>query len=215
MNYLILLRHGQSKWNLENKFTGLTDVDLTENGIKEAINAGKLIDTLSIQIDEIHSSVLKRANKTAEIAINQTKQSHLYKEDVLIMKKDKALNERDYGDLVGLNKLETAKKYGQEQVRLWRRSFNISPPGGESLEQVIMRVKPYYNNHIKGKILSNKNILIVAHGNSLRAMLVCLEIYKPTEISKIEIPTGKPLIISIENNLIVSQKYLNYEKNIH
>ena len=209
MNYLILLRHGQSEWNLENKFTGLTDVDLTKIGIEEAENAGKLIKKLEINIDEIHSSVLKRANKTAEIAVNQIKQHHLYKEGQLIMKKHSSLNERDYGDLVGLNKLDTAKKYGEEQVHIWRRSFDISPPGGESLKQVIFRVKHYYNNFIKEKIDANKNILIVAHGNSLRAMLVCLNMYQPQEISKIEIPTGKPLLISFNNNTIVSHKYLN------
>lgn len=209
MNYLILLRHGQSKWNLENKFTGLTDVDLTDNGIEEAKNAGKLIKKLQINIDEIHSSILKRANKTAEITVNQTKQKHLYKDEKLVMMKDSSLNERDYGDLVGLNKFETAKKYGEEQVHIWRRSFDIPPPGGESLKQVIERVMPYYKKAIKEKIIANKNILVVAHGNSLRALLVCLELYQPREISKIEIPTGEPLLITFKNSKIVSHKYLN------
>ena len=209
MNYLILLRHGQSKWNLENKFTGLTDVDLTDNGIEEAKNAGKLIKKLQINIDEIHSSILKRANKTAEITVNQTKQKHLYKDEKLVMMKDSSLNERDYGDLVGLNKFETAKKYGEEQVHIWRRSFDIPPPGGESLKQVIERVMPYYKKAIKEKIIANKNILVVAHGNSLRALLVCLKLYQPREISKIEIPTGDPLLITFKNSKIVSHKYLN------
>jgi len=209
MNYLILLRHGQSKWNLENKFTGLTDVDLTDTGIEEAKNAGKLIKRLQINIDEIHSSILKRANKTAEIAVNQTKQKHLYQDEKLVMMKDSSLNERDYGDLVGLNKSETAKKYGEKQVHIWRRSFDIPPPGGESLKQVIERVKPYYKKAIKEKIIANKNILVVAHGNSLRALLVCLNLYQPNEISNIEMPTGDPLLITFKNSKIISHKYLN------
>ena len=209
MNYLILLRHGQSKWNLENKFTGMTDVDLTDIGIEEAENAGKLIKRLQINIDEIHSSILKRANKTAEIAINQTEQKHLYKDEKLIMIKDSSLNERDYGDLVGLNKSETAKKYGKKQVHIWRRSFDVPPPGGESLKQVIERVTPYYNKAIKEKIIANKNILVVAHGNSLRALLVCINLHQPREISNIEIPTGKPLLITFKNSKIISHKYLN------
>ena len=183
MNYLILLRHGQSKWNLENKFTGLTDVDLTEAGIKEAINAGKLLKKLSINIDKIYSSELKRANDTAKITMKEVDLSNLYKKNELIMTRDQALNERDYGNLVGLNKADTIKKYGKEQVHIWRRSFDIPPPGGESLKDVFQRVEIYFNATIKKDIKANKNILVVAHGNSLRAMLICLKIYKPENIS--------------------------------
>ena len=209
MNYLILLRHGQSKWNLENKFTGLTDVDLTEAGIKEAINAGKLLKKLSINIDKIYSSELKRANDTAKITMKEVDLSNLYKKNELIMTRDQALNERDYGNLVGLNKADTIKKYGKEQVHIWRRSFDIPPPGGESLKDVFQRVEIYFNATIKKDIKANKNILIVAHGNSLRAMLICLKIYKPENISKVEIPTGKPILIEFENNNLLSHKTLD------
>jgi len=209
MNYLILLRHGQSKWNLENKFTGLTDVDLTEAGIKEAINAGKLLKKLSINIDKIYSSELKRANDTAKITMKEVDLSNLYKKNELIMTRDQALNERDYGNLVGLNKADTIKKYGKEQVHIWRRSFDIPPPGGESLKDVFQRVEIYFNATIKKDIKANKNILVVAHGNSLRAMLICLKIYKPENISKVEIPTGKPILIEFENNNLLSHKILD------
>ena len=209
MNYLILLRHGQSKWNLENKFTGLTDVDLTEAGIKEAINAGKLLKKLSINIDKIYSSELKRANDTAKITMKEVDLSNLYKKNELIMTRDQALNERDYGNLVGLNKADTIKKYGKEQVHIWRRSFDIPPPGGESLKDVLQRVEIYFNATIKKDIKANKNILVVAHGNSLRAMLICLKIYKPENISKVEIPTGKPILIEFENNNLLSHKILD------
>ena len=209
MNYLILLRHGQSKWNLENKFTGLTDVDLTEAGIKEAINAGKLLKKLSINIDKIYSSELKRANDTAKITMKEVDLSNLYKKNELIMTRDQALNERDYGNLVGLNKSDTIKKYGKEQVHIWRRSFDIPPPGGESLKDVLQRVEIYFNATIKKDIKANKNILVVAHGNSLRAMLICLKIYKPENISKVEIPTGKPILIEFENNNLLSHKTLD------
>jgi len=209
MNYLILLRHGQSKWNLENKFTGLTDVDLTEAGIKEAINAGKLLKKLSINIDKIYSSELKRANDTAKITMKEVDLSNLYKKNELIMTRDQALNERDYGNLVGLNKADTIKKYGKEQVHIWRRSFDIPPPGGESLKDVFQRVEIYFNATIKKDIKANKNILVVAHGNSLRAMLICLKIYKPKNISKVEIPTGKPILIEFENNNLLSHKTLD------
>ncbi len=209
MNYLILLRHGQSKWNLENKFTGLTDVDLTEAGIKEAINAGKLLKKLSINIDKIYSSELKRANDTVKITMKEVDLSNLYKKNELIMTRDQALNERDYGNLVGLNKTDTIKKYGKEQVHIWRRSFDVPPPGGESLKDVLQRVEIYFNSTIKKDIKANKNILVVAHGNSLRAMLICLKIYKPENISKVEIPTGKPILIKFKNNNLLSHKTLD------
>jgi len=209
MNYLILLRHGQSQWNLENRFTGLTDVPLTISGEKEAKEAGNLINKLSIPIDIIYSSALKRANDTAIIAIKQTNQDHLYKNGKLSFIKDPALNERDYGNLVGLNKLETAKKYGDQQVHIWRRSYDIAPPGGESLKNVVERVEPFYKENIKENIKENKNILIVAHGNSLRALLICLKLYKSQEISKIEIPTGKPFVMSFKDS-----KLIDY-RNIH
>ena len=209
MNYLILLRHGESQWNLENRFTGLTDIPLTNNGKKEAKEAGNIINRLSIPIDIIYSSALCRANDTAIIAIKQTKQDHLYKDGKLNFIKEPALNERDYGNLVGLNKLETAKKYGDKQVHIWRRSYNIAPPGGESLENVVKRVKSFYSKNIKKNIRENKNILVVAHGNSLRALLICLKLYNSKEISKIEMPTGKPFIMSFKKGKLIDYKNIN------
>ena len=206
MNYLILLRHGQSQWNLENKFTGQTDVPLTKQGEKEAINAGEIINKLNIKIDIIFCSVLTRAIKTAQLTINQlNNHSHLYKDDNIIMTKDSALNERDYGQLVGLNKSDVAKKYGKEQTQLWRRSYNVAPPNGESLKNVIERVDPYFNKNIKSEINNKKNVLVVAHGNSLRAMLICLNIYKPQDISKVEIPTGKPYILKFDDGRLIDK----------
>ena len=149
MSKLILLRHGQSQWNLQNKFTGWEDIPLTKKGITEANNAGLLMKKNNIKIDVIFSSVLQRANKTAEIAIKQMDILHLWNNNQLIMTKDKQLNERDYGKLVGLNKKETADKYGEEQVHIWRRSYDTPPPGGESLEDVVGRVGPYFKKYIK------------------------------------------------------------------
>ena len=208
MNNLILLRHGQSQWNLENRFTGWTDVPLTEKGIEEAKYSGKLMLRNKIKIDLIFSSVLERANKTAEIAVKEMNLSQFWKNNQLIMERDKNLNERDYGELVGLNKEETAKKFGEKQVHIWRRSYNINPPGGESLEDVVERVKPYFNEMIEPQIKNGKNVLIVAHGNSLRASMIQVGLYKAEEISNIEIPTGSPFIINFLKGKVVGSKYL-------
>ena len=208
MNRLILLRHGQSQWNLENRFTGLKNVPLTEKGKTEAIIAGQILKKNNINIDIIFSSILIRANETAEITIKELKYKHLWNDDKLIMTCDKSLNERDYGDLVGLNKEETAKKYGNEQVHIWRRSFDIPPPGGESLKNVVDRVKPFFIKFIEPEISNEKNVLIVAHGNSLRATMIQTGLYKANEISKIEMPTGKPFVINYKSNKIVSSEFL-------
>ena len=178
MNNLILLRHGQSQWNLENRFTGWENVPLTTKGIEEAKKAGQLMLKNNIKIDLIFSSILQRANKTAEFAIKEMDLSNLWNNDELLMTKNTSLNERDYGDLVGLNKEETAKIYGKEQVHIWRRSYDVPPPGGESLEDVVQRVKPYFNEFIFSEINNGKNILIVAHGNSLRATMIQIGLYK-------------------------------------
>ena len=209
MNCLILLRHGQSEWNLENKFTGLTDISLTEEGRSEAAKAGRLINKLSLKIDYLYSSVLFRANETAEIAIKETDQKEDFIRGNLKMIKNEALNERDYGELVGLNKSETAKKFGEKQVHIWRRSYDIPPPSGESLKNVLERVDPFYQKNIMLNIQDQKNVLVVAHGNSLRAMLICLKLYKPENISKIEIETGKPLVVYYKNNELIEWKKLN------
>ena len=209
MNNLILLRHGQSQWNLENRFTGWEDVPLTEQGIAEAKVAGQLMKKNKVHIDVIFSSVLQRATKTAELAIKEMNLEQFWSDGQLLMTKDKSLNERDYGDLVGLNKEETANKYGKEQVRIWRRSYDVSPPGGESLENVVTRVKPYFINFIEPKINEGQDVLIAAHGNSLRASMIQVGLYKAEEISKIEIPTGSPFIITYESGKVVNSKYLS------
>ena len=150
MNKLILLRHGQSQWNLENKFTGWKNVPLTKKGEIEAKKAGQLIKKHKIHIDYIFSSVLERANKTAEIAIIEANLTNLINNNKLIMTRNENLNERDYGDLVGLNKEETANKFGKDQVHIWRRSYDTPPPNGESLKNVVERVSPYFKKNILG-----------------------------------------------------------------
>jgi len=209
MNNLILLRHGQSQWNLENRFTGWEDVPLTEQGIAEAKVAGQLMKKNKVHIDVIFSSVLQRATKTAELAIKEMNLEQFWSDGQLLMTKDQSLNERNYGDLVGLNKEETANKYGKEQVHIWRRSYDVSPPGGESLENVVTRVKPYFINFIEPKISEGQNVLIVAHGNSLRATMIQVGLYKAEEISKIEIPTGRPFVITYKTDKVVNSKYLS------
>ena len=209
MNKLILLRHGQSQWNLENKFTGWKNVPLTEKGEMEAKKAGELIKKNKIHIDFIFSSILERANKTAEIAIKEANLQNLINNNKLILTKHQDLNERDYGDLVGLNKEETANKFGKEQVHIWRRSYDTPPPNGESLKDVVERVSPYFKKNIKPLLDQNNNVLIAAHGNSLRAMMIELGMYKPEEISSIELPTGSPLCINLEGSQLVDFFYLS------
>ena len=209
MNKLVLLRHGQSQWNLENRFTGWKDVPLTEKGINEANNAGHLLKKHNIKIDKVFSSILERANKTAEIAMKASEIENLHKNGKLIYEKNQNLNERDYGDLVGLNKAETADKFGKEQVHIWRRSYDIPPPNGESLKDVVDRVSPYFIETIQPHILNNKNVLIAAHGNSLRAIMIKVGMYKPEEISSIELPTGSPLCLDYQNGELIEHYYLD------
>ncbi len=208
MNKLVLLRHGQSQWNLENKFTGWKDVPLTEKGINEAKNAGLLIKKNKISFDVVFSSVLERANKTAEIALNSAGMNKLFKDGKLNYIRNVNLNERDYGDLVGLNKEETAKKYGKEQVHIWRRSYETPPPNGESLKDVVNRVSPYFSSEIKPLLDSHKNVLIAAHGNSLRAIMIMIGLYKHEEISNIELPTGSPLCLDYKDGKLINDYYL-------
>ncbi len=209
MNKLVLLRHGQSQWNLENRFTGWKDVPLTEKGIEEAKNAGQLIKKNNIKFDKIFSSVLQRANKTAEIAMKEAEMKHLFNNNQLNYTKDQSLNERDYGDLVGLNKAETADKFGKEQVHKWRRSYDISPPNGESLKDVVNRVSPYFESNISPLIADEKNILIAAHGNSLRAIMIKVGLHMPEEISSIELPTGSPLCLVYDKGNLKNHFYLS------
>ena len=208
MSKLVLLRHGQSQWNLENRFTGWKDIELSENGILEAKESGRFIKEKKIPIDVVYSSGLKRAIDTAIIAMKEANYDHLFNNGELIIIKNIAVNERDYGDLTGLNKKETAEKYGKEQVHIWRRSYDVNPPGGESLKNVVERVKPYFENTMKKDLENRKNILLSAHGNSLRALFLILNFYTAETISTAEIPTGKPFIIEYENNKITNKYFL-------
>ncbi|MBL1146667.1 MAG: 2,3-bisphosphoglycerate-dependent phosphoglycerate mutase [Pseudomonadota bacterium] len=209
MNYLVLMRHGQSAWNLENRFTGFTDVGLTDMGRKEAERAGKHLE--KIRFDRIFCSTLSRAITTAEISLAASGQSnaHLAANGSFAMTCHDDLRERDYGDLTGLNKDETREKYGADQVHIWRRSYDTPPPGGESLKDVVARVQPYYEEHMKPEIDAGKNVLLAAHGNTLRAMLIVLGIKTPDNINEMEVPTGIPLIIAFENGKMQSWHLLD------
>ena len=209
MNKLILLRHGQSQWNLENRFTGWKNVPLTKKGEIEAKKAGELIKKHNINIDRVFSSILERANRTAEITIIHAELNNLLENNKLIMTCSEKLNERDYGDLVGLNKQETADKFGKDQVHIWRRSYDTPPPNGESLKDVVDRVSPYFEEYIKPALNLGENILIAAHGNSLRAMMIELGMYKSEEISNIELPTGSPLCINLDQGRLIDFNYLD------
>lgn len=195
MATLVLVRHGQSVWNKENKFTGWVDVDLTDKGIEEAEKAGELLT--DYKFDEAYTSVLMRANRTLDIILKKTGQ-----EDIPITK-DQALNERMYGDLQGLNKDDTRAKYGEEQVHIWRRSFDVQPPGGESLKDTAERVLPYFEKEIAPKIKAGKKLIIAAHGNSLRALIMSLDKLSPEEILNVEIPTGVPKVYELDEDMNV------------
>ena len=189
---MVLLRHGQSVWNAENKFTGWTDVDLSPKGEKEAELAGKKLS--EIKFDVVHTSELIRAQRTAKIVISQNKYS-----EKPITHHDQRLNERHYGSLQGLDKDETRQKFGAEQVHIWRRSFDIPPPDGESLEMCAKRTLPYLNEEIEPDLQSGKNVLVAAHGNSLRSIVMSIENLTPDEILSVEIPTGVPIHYQYEN----------------
>ena len=209
MYKLILLRHGQSQWNLENRFTGWKDIALSKKGIEEAVNAGKLMSKHNFLIDMIFCSVLQRAIETAKLAILEMNLKNLWNEkNELIMIKDQALNERNYGDLVGLNKQETVNKFGKEQVHLWRRSFEVSPPGGESLKDTSERVIPYFKKNIAPLLKQSKQILITAHGNSLRALVKYLDNLDSYEVVKLELQTGIPIVYKINSEGVIASKTL-------
>lgn len=199
MPNLVIVRHGQSQWNLENKFTGWVDVDLSEKGITEAHNAGEKLK--DFKFDAAYTSDLIRAQKTLDIILEKIGQTEIPVE------KDVALNERMYGDLQGLNKDETRAKFGDDQVKIWRRSYDIQPPNGESLKDTADRVLPYYHDKIEPALKSGKDILISAHGNSLRALIMFLEKMTPQEILETEIPTGKPKLYKLDDDLNVLETY--------
>jgi len=188
---LFLIRHGQSTYNLENRFTGWKDVDLTELGRSQAIEAGNILN--GINFNSCFTSNLKRAQNTLDLILGQMNHSP----DI---QRDEALNERDYGDLIGQNKAEAAEKFGKEQVQIWRRSFDVPPPGGESLKMTADRTLPYYRDIISPKVLSGKNIAISAHGNSIRAIVMDIFNLSPEQILKTEIGWCEPWVISFDND---------------
>lgn len=190
MIQLVLLRHGESQWNLENRFTGWVDVPLSSKGEQEAREAGQKLK--AFRFDRAYTSVLKRAIDTLQIVLEVVGQTGIP------IEKDQALNERLYGELQGLNKAETAKKYGEQQVKIWRRSYDVRPPGGESLKDTAERVLPYYERHIRPDILAGRNILVTAHGNSLRALVMHLDRLSTAEVLELNIPTGVPLLYEFD-----------------
>ena len=194
---LVLVRHGQSEWNKKNLFTGWKDPNLTDLGIEEAMKAGNLLKERGLAFDIMFTSDLFRAQETGRIILEQMNLGHI---EVI---KDQSLNERNYGDLAGLNKDEARVKWGEEQVHIWRRSYDIPPPGGESLKNTAERVLPYFNSEILPKIKESQNILVAAHGNSLRALVMELEKINSDEIVKLEIATGDPLTYECSDQGII------------
>ena len=201
MGHLVLLRHGESQWNLENRFTGWVDVPLSPRGMQEAKNAGEKLRPY--RFDRAFTSVLHRANETLRLALEVIGQTEIPTE------RDKALNERMYGELQGLNKAETAKKYGEDQVKIWRRSYDVRPPGGESLEDTAQPVLPYYDKKIRPHLLAGANNLIAAHGNSLRALVMELEHLSREQVLELNIPTGAPLLYELDSaGQVTGHRYL-------
>ena len=202
---LVLVRHGQSEWNAKNLFTGWKNPGLTETGVKEAISAGKLIKDEKINFDIMYTSKLIRAQLTGNTILEIINQS-----DIPIIK-DTALNERNYGSLAGLNKDDARKKWGEEQVHIWRRSYDVPPPDGESLKNTAERVLPYFNKEILPKVVSGSNILIAAHGNSLRSLIMQLDELSKEEILNLEIPTGAPIKYIFDEYGKVLEKFNLFE----
>jgi len=196
MARLILVRHGQSVWNAANRFTGWTDVDLSEKGVEEADEAG--LQLADIRFDIVHTSDLIRAQRTAEIIMGRNRAS----EDDVPTRYDRRLNERHYGALQGLNKAETAEKHGAEQVHVWRRSYDVAPPEGESLEMTAQRTIPYFIDEIVPDLEGGLNVLVSAHGNSLRSIVMHIEGISPEEIVSLEIPTGEPIHYTYDEGVI-------------
>lgn len=190
---LVLVRHGQSEWNLKNLFTGWEDVGLTPTGVEEAHEAGRKLKAVGLKFDLSFTSELSRAQRTLDIILSELGQSSLP------VRKNIALNERDYGDLTGLNKEEAAGMWGEEQVLEWRRSYDIAPPGGESLRDTLARTLPYYVREILPELLSGKNVIVTAHGNSLRALIMVLEGLDKEGIVKRELATGAPMIYRLSS----------------
>jgi 2,3-bisphosphoglycerate-dependent phosphoglycerate mutase len=197
---LVLVRHGQSEWNLQNLFTGWRDVDITETGIAEARAAGRKLKAQNLQFDIGFTSALKRAQRTLDLMLEELGQKNI---PVI---KNQALNERDYGELSGLNKDDARKKWGEDQVHVWRRSYDIAPPGGESLKDTAARVLPYYLQEMLPRVLRGERVLVSAHGNSLRALVMVLDRLGPNEIVKRELGTGVPMIYRLNADTTVASK---------
>lgn len=197
---LVLVRHGQSEWNLKNLFTGWKDPDLTELGVKEAVAAGQKLKAQGLTFDVAFTSALTRAQRTLDLALKELGQTSLP------ITRDQALNERDYGDLSGLNKDDARKKWGEDQVLIWRRSYDVPPPGGESLKDTLARTLPYYVQEIQPGVLRGQRTLVAAHGNSLRALIMVLEKLTPEQILKRELATGAPVIYRLNADSTVASK---------
>jgi 2,3-bisphosphoglycerate-dependent phosphoglycerate mutase len=196
---LVLVRHGESEWNKKNLFTGWRDVDLSEGGVAEARAAGRKLKAQGLRFDVAFTSALKRAQRTLDIMLEELGQS-------MPVFKDQALNERDYGDLVGLNKDDARKRWGAEQVLAWRRSYDVAPPGGESLKDTAARVLPYYIKEILPRVLRGERVLVSAHGNSLRALVMVLDRLSPEQIVKRELGTGVPMIYRLNADSTVAER---------
>ena len=197
---LVLVRHGQSEWNLKNLFTGWKDVDLTEQGLAEARAAGRKLKAQGLGFDVAYTSALIRAQRTLDLILAEMGQTGLP------IVRDQALNERDYGDLVGLNKDDARKKWGEEQVHIWRRSYDVAPPGGESLKDTVARALPYFVQEILPRVLRGERVLISAHGNSLRALIMVLERLTPEQILKRELGTGVPIVYRLNADSTVASQ---------
>jgi 2,3-bisphosphoglycerate-dependent phosphoglycerate mutase len=197
---LVLVRHGQSEWNLKNLFTGWRDVDLSEQGVAEARAAGRKLKAQGLRFDIAFTSALLRAQRTLDIMLDELGQRGI---SVL---KDQALNERDYGDLVGLNKDDARKRWGEEQVHIWRRSYDVAPPGGESLRDTAARVLPYYIQEILPRVLQGERVLVSAHGNSLRALVMVLDRHTTESIPKLNLETGVPMVYRLNADSTVAEK---------
>lgn len=197
---LVLVRHGQSEWNLKNLFTGWKDPGLTEKGVEEAREAGRRLRREGLAFDRAFTSALGRAQRTLALALAELGQSGLPED------RDAALNERDYGDLSGLNKDDARKRWGEEQVHVWRRSYDVPPPGGESLKDTVARALPYYCQRILPAVLGGERVIVAAHGNSLRALVMVLDRLTPATIPAMEIETGVPLVYRLKADSTVAAK---------
>jgi len=197
---LVVVRHGQSEWNLKNLFTGWKDPDLTEHGVAEAKDAGRKLKAPGLSFDVAFTSVLTRAQHTLDLILAEISQTGL------ATRKNLALNERDYGDLSGLNKDDARKKWGEEQVLVWRRSYDVPPPGGESLKDTVARALPYFVQEILPRVLRGDRVLISAHGNSLRALIMVLERLTPAAILKRELGTGVPIVYRLNADSTVESQ---------